>query len=152
MDRDKAIKMYNIIKEKYGLPELLNLEEELGFYFHDEDLPSAQLIRALFNRVLRLKSDIEGVLQPSNYCCLFETKFFNDEERKELFEKYQELMRVFWSLSKTMYGDDKLRIEEFKKGFEFWKGIKKFGAWLTERMIVEWAKKDEEIKNEGYIR
>src|SRR3989338_11470229 len=94
-------KQYNELRKKYKLPEF----KELDFELEMQDMEkTAYLLREIIRKIGE-KLDfysrvIEEILQPdtSNIYALHESRFFDEKEKKKMYDTYVKLM----NLSRTL--------------------------------------------------
>lgn len=150
-ERKSVLAEYAELAKKYGLPKLEELEKEFDFYIEKEGLVLSQILASIIRRIGQIAGDIEGMLQPSKYCCIFETKFFNEKEREKLFNKYQELQKLFWEILKLRIEDEKAKTDMLKRIITEWKDIKDWSKWFYDKLISGWGNKEEETEKKTYI-
>jgi len=147
-DRKKAIEDYNKLKATYGLPELSEFEKVFDFYLEGPDGIIRKLVIIIWDAIHKMRGDIENMLQPQRYCCFFETKFFNNKEKEELFSLYKEIMTEYWKTVKFFYYDEKQRVELLKQGYALFKKLKPHVEKLADKAISGWSKKEKAVEND----
>ncbi len=149
--RIKAVKKYNEYKKKYGLPSLKELEEEFDFELNETSGIISQVLGRMWDRILKVKLDLEGIFHPQQYCCLIEHKFFTGKEKKELFNTYKKIMTQYWITIKANYISKEERIKQISKNYEFYKKLKPIVRKYLTRYIKKWSEKGKKELREGYI-
>lgn len=149
--RVKAVKIYNDAALKYKLPSLKELEEEFDFELAETSGVLGQIMSRIWDGIMKMRRDIEGLLQPQQYCCLIEHKFFSESEKKELFNVYGDIMANYWSVIRAGFSSKEERAKWIKKSYELYKKLKPFGVKYTTKLIDNWGKKEKAEAKEGYI-
>ncbi len=149
-DRKLAVKKYNELKAKYGLPSLKEIESEFDFEL-EEDIGIAKIIiNQIWERISSMRSYIEGILNPQRYNSIIETKFFNAKEKERVFNFYKLIMIEYWKTIKITYDTPEMRVKQIKNSYDFYQKVKKYSNIFVQRMIDGWSEKDKKEK-EGYI-
>ena len=144
-------KQYNELRKKLKLPEFKEVDYELEI----SDLEETNfLLRAIIRRVAE-KLDfyttmLEEILQPdtSNLYAIHETRFFDENEKKQMYELYTKLMnlnRQFIEISLNHNENDEI---SFINNFlEEWNGLKKELLRFVKKMKDSW-KTETDIKED----
>lgn len=150
-DRDKAVKKYNKLKEKYELPALNALEEEFEFELDDTNGIIKTITHQVWDKITLIKSFIEGVLHPQRYCCITETGFLNPKSKEKIFNFYRLIMAEYWRTIKASFENEERKAEQLKNSYEFYQEVKKFSQNYTQKMIKGWEETEETEEKNGYI-
>ncbi len=149
--RAKAKKIYEEYRKKHKLPSLKELEEEFDFELSETSGVISQIYSKIWEKIMKVKSDLEGLFNPQQYCCLAEHKFFTEKELKEFFNMYAEIMKNYWTAVRAGYISKEERIRKIKDSYEFYKKVKEFARKLYARYVKKWGEKGEKESKEAYI-
>src|SRR3989338_9079795 len=88
-------KQYNELRKKYKLPEF----KEIDYEFELSDLDETAfllkpIVRRISEKIDFFTAILDGLLQPdtSNISSIHESRFFDDYEKKEMYDIYRKLM------------------------------------------------------------
>lgn len=149
--REKAVKDYNELMKKYKLPALDELEDEFDFELYETSGIISHVNARIWDKILKIKNDIEGIFNPQQYCCLIEHKFFNDREQKELFNVYTELMIKLWEATRAGYINKDENAKQLITSYEYYKKVKEFAKKFYTKFVDKWGEKGEKELREEYI-
>jgi len=148
-------KQYNELSKKFLLPEFKNLNEE----FEISDLEETSfLLRAIIRRIAE-KFDfyttmLEEVLQPdtSNLYAMHETRFFDENEKKQMYELYSRLMNFNrQSIEVNLEHNEKNEVGFINNVFNEWDELKQELLGFINKMKSSW-KIEADIKEDlGYL-
>ena len=148
-------KQYSELKKKYKLPDFKDIDFELEI----SDLEETNfLIRAIVRRIAE-KLDfyttiLEEILQPdtSNLYAMHETRFFDEEEKKQMYDLYSKLMSFNrQSIEISLVHNEKDDAYFINNFLNEWKELKKELLGFASKMKDSW-KKEADIKDDlGYL-
>ena len=155
MPTNEIEKQYNELRKKLKLPEFKGLDEELEI----SDLEETNfLLRAIIRRIAE-KLDfyttmLEEILQPdtSNLYAMHETRFFDENEKKRMYDLYTKLMDYNrQSIELSLERDEKNDIDFINNFFYRWGELKKELLSFVKKMRTSW-KINTDIKEDlGYL-
>ena len=155
MPNKEIEKQYNELSKKFLLPEFKNLNEE----FEISDLEETSfLLRAIIRRIAE-KFDfyttmLEEVLQPdtSNLYAMHETRFFDENEKKQMYELYSRLMNFNrQSIEVNLEHNEKNEVGFINNVFNEWDELKQELLGFINKMKSSW-KIEADIKEDlGYL-
>lgn len=152
-ERVQALAEYKKIAEKHNLPSAEQIEKELSVWV--EKPPALPFyLRCLSERVSNVLSHLELVLTPSRMCDIIESKFHSEEEKKEIFLVYKELMSVLHKIILAYFINNEEQAKVLKKTWDYYLvKVKPFMKSFLKTQIKGWEKKvDEENINQYYVR
>ena len=148
-------KQYNELKKKYKLPEF----KEIDFELELSDLePTNFLSRAIIRRIAE-KLDfyttmLEEVLQPdaSNFYAMRENRFFDEDEKKQMFDFYSRLM-IFSrrSVEISLENDIEEEAEFVNNFYKEWHEMKKELVRYIKKMKDSWQSETDVKEDVGYL-
>ena len=148
-------KQYAELKKKYKLPDF----KEIDFELEISDLEPTNFLARAIIRGIAEKLDfyarlIEEMLQPdaSNVYAMHETRFFDDSEKKKVYETYAKLMdfsrqSVLLSLSR----EEKAEAQFISNFFEEWKTLKTEMIAYVRKMKESWKTIADTEEDIGYL-
>jgi len=148
-------KQYYELRKKFKLPEF----KEIDYEFEISDLEETNfLLRAIIRRIaekLDFCTTILGeILQPdtSNLYAMHETRFFDEEEKKIMYELYSKLMTIRrHSIELSLEHSEKNEAEFISLFFNEWKILNKELLNYVKKMKLSW-KSETDIKEDlGYL-
>ena len=149
-------KQYNELKKEHKLPEF----KEIDFEFEISDLEDTSfLLRAIVRR-MKEKLDfystmLEEILQPdtSNLYAMHETRYFDDYEKKQMYEMYTKLMNFNrQSIEVSLEHNEKEEAEFINNLFNEWKILKQELLKLVRKIRASWKTEEADIKEDlGYL-
>ena len=149
-------KQYNELKKKLKLPEF----KELDFEFEISDLEETNFLLKATIRRMAEKLDfystmLEEVLQPdtSNLYAMHETKFFDEEEKKQMYELYTKLMNLNrQSIEVSLEHNEKDEADFINNLLNEWKDLKQELLRFVRKMRASWKTEEADIKEDlGYL-
>ena len=156
MPKKETEKQYNELRKKFKLPEFM----EIDFEFEISDLEETSfLLRAIIRRIAEkldlYSSMLEELLQPdaSNLYAMHETRYFDDDEKKQMYELYTKLMNLNrMSIEVSLQHDGKEEAEFINNLFDEWKMLKQELLRFVKKMRVSWKTEEADIKEDlGYL-
>ena len=149
MPSEDIEKQYNELRKKFKLPEFKDLDNE----FEISDLEETNfLLKAIIRRIAErfdfYTTMLEEVLQPdtSNLYAMHETRFFDENEKKRMYDLYSRLMnfnRQF--IEVTLENNEKNAVDFINSIFNEWNGLKQELLGVINKMKSSW-------KTETYIK
>lgn len=152
---DKIEKQYTELKKKFKLPEF----KEIDFEFELSDLEETNfLLRAIIRRMAEkldfYSTMLEEILQPdtSNLYAMHETRFFDEDEKKRMYDLYTKLMNFNrQSIEVSLERDEREEANFINGFFDEWKNLKYELLKFVKKMKDSW-KKEADIKEDvGYL-
>ncbi|MBS3105865.1 hypothetical protein J4234_06445 [Candidatus Woesearchaeota archaeon] len=156
MPNKEIEKQYTELKKKHMLPEF----REIDFEFELSDLEETSfLLRAIIRR-MEEKLDfystmLEELLQPdtSNLYAMHETKFFDEDEKKQMYELYTKLMNFNrQSIEVSLEHNENNEADFINRLFDEWKALKQELLMFVRKMRASWKTEEDDIKEDlGYL-
>ena len=156
MSDNKIETKYNELRKKLKLPEFKSLDSE----FEISDLEETNfLLRAIIRRIAE-KLDfyttmLEEILQPdtSNLYAMHETKFFDEDEKKQMYELYTKLMNFNrQSIEVSLEHNENKEADFINSLFDEWKSLKQELLRFVKKMRASWKTEEADIKEDlGYL-
>ena len=155
MPTNEIEKRYDGLKKKFKLPDF----KELDFEFEISDLEETNfLLRAIVRRIAE-KMDfyttlLEGVIQPdtSNIYSMHETRFFDDDEKKLMYDLYRKLMELNRQTIKlSLELSEKEDVDFINSFLNEWKGIKQKLLQYANKLKDSWKTDTDTKENIGYL-
>ena len=153
--KNETEKKYSELRKKLKLPDF----KDIDFEFEISDLEETNfLLRAIIRRIAE-KLDfyttvLEEILQPdtSNLYAMHETRFFDEDEKKLMYELYSKLMAVNRrTIELSLEHNEKDEAEFINSFFNEWKPINKEMLSYVKKIRLSW-KSDTDIKEDlGYL-
>ena len=149
-------KQYNGLRKKLKLPEF----KEIDFEFELSDLEETNfLLRAITRRIAEkldfYSTMLEELLQPdtSNLYAMHETRYFDDDEKKQMYELYTKLMNFNrLSIEVSLEHNDKEEAEFINNLFNEWKVLKQELLRFVKKIKASWKTEEADIKEDlGYL-
>ena len=149
MPSEDIEKQYNELRKKFKLPEFKDLDNE----FEISDLEETNfLLKAIIRRIAErfdfYTTMLEEVLQPdtSNLYAMHETRFFDENEKKRMYDLYSRLMNFNrQSIEVTLENNEKNAVDFINSIFNEWNGLKQELLGVINKMKSSW-------KTETYIK
>ena len=142
MPKNEIEKQYNELKKKLKLPEF----KEIDFEFEISDLEETNfLLRNIIGR-MEEKLDfystmLEELLQPdtSNLYAMHETRYFDDDEKKQMYELYTKLMNFNrQSIEVSLTHNEKDEADFISNLFNDWKILKQELLKFVKKIKDSW--------------
>ena len=156
MPNKEIEKQYIELRKKYKLPEF----KEMDFEFELSDIEETTfLLRAIIRR-MEEKLDfystmLEEILQPdtSNLYAMHETKFFDEDEKKQMYELYTKLMNFNrQSIEVSLEHNENKEADFINSLFDEWKSLKQELLMFVRKMRASWKAEEADIKEDlGYM-
>ena len=155
MPNNEIEKQYNELKKKYKLPEFKDIDFELEI----SDLEETNfLIRAIIRRIAE-KLDfyatlLEEVMQPdaSNLYAMHETRFFDEHEKKRMYEVYTRLMNLNRQTVEFSLEQNEKNGADFINNFlNEWKELKAELLKFVKKMKESWRAEADIKEDLGYL-
>ncbi len=149
------IKEYELLKKKYNLPELKELDREFFIgKLEDTTLPLRCLIHKILERTDLVYKTLSDIVQPSesSLSSMYEAEVFSDDEKKRVFELMKKLAYLHRDLiiKDFEYSDD-TAAAAINKVFKEWKAMKKDVLGILERLRDSWNNESKSKTVEGYF-
>ena len=154
MAASKVKKLYESLRKKYKLPGFDELDAEFEISAIEAESGLLREVRKqISEKVGNVSSLVEEVLQPdTNLVNLYESRVFDEDEKKRLFELYKRLMVVDRNLVELMIANDEKLDAEFIKSFAAeWKKTKPELLRFIRKLRESWEKETEEGESAGYM-
>lgn len=154
MAASKMKKLYESLRRKYKLPAFDELDAEFEISAIEAETALLREVRKqISEKVGNVNSFVEEVLQPdTNLVNLYESRVFDEDEKKRLFELYKRLMVVDRNLVELMIANDEKLDAAFIKSFhEEWRKIKPELLRFIRKLKESWEKETEEGETAGYM-
>jgi|SRR3989344_3429729 len=151
MKSNEIGKQYGELRKKYKLPVL----KEIDMEFEISDLEQTSfLLRAIIRRIAE-KLDfyttiVEETLQPdtAKLYAIHESRVFDDEEKKEMYDFYKELMIISRkSIEVSLHGSEKEEASFINEFMNDWEKIKSRLLSYVKKMKDSW-KAETDIKED----
>ena len=155
MTSNETEKRYKELQKSLDLPEFLEIDEE----FELSDLEETRfLLRAIIRRIAE-KLDfcskmIEEILQPdtSNLYAMHETRFFDEAEKKQMYETYTKLMNFSrHSIEASLDNNAKAHADFIIRVSNEWKQVKQELLEYAGKMRACWKTEVDVKEDIGYL-
>ena len=155
MPANEIEKQYNGLRKRFKLPEFKDIDEE----FEISDLEETNfLLRAIIRRIAE-KLDfyttmLEEILQPdtSNLYAMHETRFFDEDEKKRMYDLYRKLMNLNRkSIEVLLEHNEKDQADFMNKFLNEWREIKNELLGFIKKMRSSWETDVDVEENVGYL-
>ncbi len=155
MPNKEIEKQYNELRKKYKLPEFKVIDTELEISdLDDTNFLLRAIIRKIAEKLDFYTAMIEEELQPdaAKLYAMHESRIFEEEEKKKMFEFYKKLMILNrHSVEISLMGNDKEEANFINDFLNGWGKIKAELLSYITRMKDSW-KADTDIKEDlGYL-
>lgn len=155
MPANEIEKQYNELRKKHRLPDFRELDFELEL----QDIESTayllkQILRKIGEKLEFYSRVIEETLQPdaSNIYALHESRFFDEKEKKEMYDVYVKLMNLSrHSLEISLSNDEKSEAEVITRFFGEWKDLKEELIKYARKMKESWKPWADIKEDLGYM-
>ncbi|MBI4918561.1 hypothetical protein HY837_01415 [archaeon] len=152
-ERAQALEEYKLLAKKYALPTAESIETELGVRL--EKLPSLPFfIRCIHERISNSASHLELVMHPSRMADMIESKFHTEEDKKEIFNVYKDVMAYLHEIILSVFTSQEEEAKVLKKTLKYYTStLKPFMQKFLKAQINGWQKEVSEEKLErSYVR
>ena len=155
MPSNETEKRYKELQKSLNLPDFLEMDEE----FELSDLEETRFLLRVIIRRIAEKLDfcskmIEEILQPdtSNLYAMHETRFFDEDEKKRMYETYTKLMNLSrHSIEASLNSNSKAHADFIIRVSNEWKQVKQELLEYVGKMRACW-KTEVDIKEDiGYL-
>ena len=147
-------KKYEALRKRHKLPgfEELDSEFEIGA-IDSESFSLREVRRKVSEKVGDVSCIVAEVLHPeTNLVDLYESRVFNEQEKKGLFELYKRLMVADRNLAElSILNEEKLDAAFIKSFSAEWKGLKPQLIRFIRKLKESWEKETEEGETAGYM-
>jgi len=148
-------KQYNELRNKFKLPEF----KDIDFEFEISDLEETNfllraIIRSISEKLDFYASTLHDILQPdaSNLYAMHETPFFDEKEKKEMYELYAKLMNYSrHSIEISLMQNEKEEADFINNFCDEWKEIKNQLLAFVKKMRTSWKIETETKEDLGYL-
>jgi len=155
MPANEIEKQYNELRKKHRLPDFREIDFELEL----QDIESTayllkQILRKIGEKLEFYSRVIEETLQPdaSNIYALHESRFFDEKEKKEMYDVYVKLMNLSrHSLEISLSNDEKSEAEVITRFFGEWKDLKEELIKYARKMKESWKPWADIKEDLGYM-
>jgi len=155
MQTNEIEKQYSELKKKYKLPNFKEIDFELEISdLEDTNFPLRAIIRRIAEKLDFYTTLLEEVLQPdtSNLYAMHETRFFDEHEKKKMYELYTKLMNLNRQTVELSLEQNEKNGADFINNFlNEWKELKSDLLKFVKKMKESW-KAETDIKEDlGYL-
>ena len=148
-------KQYSELRKKHKLPEFKELDSELEL----QDMEKAayllrEIIRKIGEKLDFYSRVIEEILQPdtSNIYALHESRFFDEKEKKAMYDVYVKIMSLSrHSLEVSLDNDEEKEAELICRFSEEWKDLKAELLKYSRKMKDSWKPWADIKEDLGYM-
>ena len=155
MPNNEIEKQYNELRKKFKLPEFRETDNE----FEISDLEETNfLLRAIVRRIAEkldfYSTMLEEILQPdtSNLYAMHETRFFDENEKKGMYDLYSKLMNFNrQSIEVSLEHNEKEEADFINNILNNWKEIKRELLNYVKKMRASWKKETDVKEDLGYL-
>lgn len=154
MAASKIKKLYETLRKKYKLPGFDELDSEFEISAIEAE---SGLLREIRQQISEKVSDVSSlfqtVLQPdTNLVDLYESRVFDEAEKRRLFELFKKLMVANRTLMELAIENDEKLDAAFIKSFTAeWKKTKPELLKFIKKLRESWEKDTEEGEAAGYM-
>ena len=146
---------YGKLTKKYSLPNFKEINKEFEIStIENEQFLLKEIINKITDRIDFFSSLLEDLLQPdpSLLRSMYEAKIFNDEERKNIYNLYKQLMVINrQSVGVSLEKEEKEEADFIKKTFDEWKELKTSISKIIDRTKDSWKKETDSKEELGYF-
>lgn len=151
----KTIKrQYETLRRKYKLPSFEELDAEFSISPIDaESFLLAEVRHKITDKLNDVSCLLEEVLHPdTNLVDLYESRVFDEDEKKELFEIYKRLMVADRNAAElSVLNEEKLDADFVKSFIAEWRKLKPELVKFIRKLKESWKKETEEGEAAGYM-
>lgn len=148
-------KDYEELRKKYSLPDYKSMDDDFEISCIDDgDSLLRDIDRKIAEKIEFFADIINSVLQPdtSSLTDMHECRFFNDAEKKVLFDLYKVLMGMHRaSIELLIHNNEKETAEFIKDTCSKWGNVKKSIAATVRKMKETWQKEISYKEELGYL-
>ena len=155
MPSKETEKQYSELRKRHKLPEFREIDNE----FEISDLEETNfLLRAIVRRIAEkldfYSTMLEEILQPdtSNLYAMHEIRYFNENEKKQMYELYTKLMNFNrQSIEVSLSRNEREEADFVGSMFNEWKNLRQDLLKYAKKMRASW-KTEADIKEDlGYL-
>jgi hypothetical protein len=151
---EEAKKKYDALMREYSLPDFEELDREFDIgKLETESFALKEVRRKIAEKIEFFCKLLEEVLQPdTNISNLYESKYFNDNEKKEVFDAYKKVMRLHRETAELAIKNDEGEDAGFiKKIFVEMPALKNELLPIVVKLKQSWEKETEEGEKLRYL-
>lgn len=151
---DDIKKKYDALMRKFSLPSLEELDREFDICkLEAESFILKEIRRKVAEKVDFLCKLLEEVLQPdTNISNLYESKYFNEQDKEEVFDVYKKIMKLHRETAELLIKNEEAEDAEFiKKIYKEMPSIKAELLPIVSKMKQSWERETEEAEKLGYL-
>ena len=149
-------KQYSELRKKHKLPEFREIDFEFEVSdLEDTNFPLRAIMRRMAEKLDFYTTMLEEVLQPdtSNLYAMHEMKFFENEEKNQMYGTYTKLMSLNrQSIEVSLERNEKDEAVFISNAFGEWKNLKAELLKFVKKMRASWKAEETSIKEDlGYL-
>lgn len=147
-------KKYEILRRKHKLPAYMELENDFEIGRADPDgLLLREIRRKMLEKIHEITSLLEEILHPeASLVGLYESRVFDETEKKEIFEIYKQLLAAIrHSTELAVESNEKLEAEFISLFYMKWVSMKPALLKFTGKLKMSWEKDTDEDEKTGYM-
>ena len=152
---DEIEKKYATLKKKYKLPDFEDIDFEFEIsHLEHEKFVLRGIIRRIAEKLDFFSTMLEEQLQPdtSNLYAMHETRFFDESQKKKMYDLYSKLMMMNRSSIEVMLeGGEEREAEFIVSVFSKWKGIKEELMDFVNKIKLSWETEVDIKEDIGYL-
>jgi len=146
---------YGKLKKKYVLPDFNEVDKEFEIAtIENENFLLREITNKIVDRIDFFSRLFEELLQPDPSLLrnMYESKIFNDEERKTIYSLYKKLMVINrQSVEVSLNREEKEYAGFIKKTFDEWKELKTSISKIVDKIKDSWKKEADSKEELGYL-
>ena len=155
MPNNEIEKQYNELKKKHKLPEFKEINNEFELSDLEEtDFLVRSIIRRIAEKLDFYTTMLEEILQPdtSNLYAMHETRFFDEDEKKQMYDLYRKLMNFNrQSIELLLENNEKDKIGFISNFFGEWAALKNELLVFIKKMKASWKADIDTEEDIGYL-
>jgi len=156
MPKKEIEQQYSELKKKHKLPEFKEIDNEFEISdLEDTNFLFRAIVRRIAEKVDFYSTMLEEVLQPdtSNLYAMHETRYFDDDEKKQMYGLYTKLMSSSrQSIEVSLIHNEKEEADFISSVFSEWKSLKQELLKFVKKMRDSWKTEEADIKEDlGYL-
>ena len=146
-------KPYEELRKKHKLPKFEGLEEFQISEIEDAKFLLSEIRVKIVEKLQDSQEFLSDILNPdTNLTNMYESKVFDNEEKKEVFDIFKRLM--FWkraSLAASINNDDHANAQFIKDFTSEWPSLKPKLVEMVDRVKDSWETELEQTEKLGYF-
>ncbi len=146
---------YGKLTKKYALPNFKEIDKEFEIAaIENENFLLREITNKIVDRIDFFSRLFEDLLQPdpSLLRSMYESKIFNDEERKTIYTLYKKMMVINrQSVGVSLNREEKEDAVFIKKTFDEWKELKTSISKIVDKIKDSWKKEADSKEELGYL-